>query len=215
MNHLSTVGPLGGLCHPQNRGPRLRQPYLGQQNAPVVAFHRGHIVRKNPSGPPATANQIIDRKQYQERKWDRGRGLELAQRLEQSAKSATLGAPTWSSLGAGTLRSYPWLSLRSGLGFGQQSEGTAELPKAQARSEAEPRIVASSKVADPLESATLCTRGCNPVRHQAGDACRLRPPRVRMGGVRPLGPHWQAQRCAASSQRCVQTPSIAPQYGTV
>ena len=69
--------------------PRLRQPYHAPNNAPVVAYHRGHIVRK-----PAPATRSMDQKDCQnERKWDRGRGLDLAQRWEQHVGSALLGAP--------------------------------------------------------------------------------------------------------------------------
>ena len=67
----------------------MRQPYCAPKNAPVVAYHRGHIVRKpapNTSSPTGRANQNFDKKEYQnERKWDRGRSIVLARRLDMPA----------------------------------------------------------------------------------------------------------------------------------
>ena len=84
--HHATVGPPSG--------PRLRQPYRAPKNAPVVAYHCGHIVRRP---APNTANTARTKQNFEEHwnehKWERGRGLELAQRLEQPAESAALGAP--------------------------------------------------------------------------------------------------------------------------
>ena len=81
----ATIGPPSG--------PRLRQPYRAPKNAPVVAYHCGHIVRKptpNTRTPPAQTKQNFE-DHWNERKWDRGRGLELAQRLDWPAES--WGAP--------------------------------------------------------------------------------------------------------------------------
>ena len=94
----ATIGPPSG--------PRLRQPYRAPKNAPVVAYHCGHIVRKptpNTRTPPAQTKQNFE-DHWNERKWDRGRGLELAQRLDWPAES--WGAPQLATLpGAVTLGS--------------------------------------------------------------------------------------------------------------
>ena len=90
-------------------GPRLRQPYRAPKNAPVVAYHCGHIVRKptpNTRTPPAQTKQNFE-DHWNERKWDRGRGLELAQRLDWPAES--WGAPQLATDAPG----LPWLALHT------------------------------------------------------------------------------------------------------
>ncbi len=104
--HHAIVGPPSG--------PKLRQPYRAPKNAPVVAYHCGHIVRRkptpNPSGPPARTKQNF-KEHWNEHKWERGRGLELAQRLEQPAESAALGAPQLATTAPGMARLAPrWRS---------------------------------------------------------------------------------------------------------
>ena len=104
--HHAIVGPPSG--------PKLRQPYRAPKNAPVVAYHCGHIVRRkptpNPSGPPARTKQNFE-EHWNEHKWERGRGLELAQRLEQPAESAALGAPQLATTAPGMARLAPrWRS---------------------------------------------------------------------------------------------------------
>ena len=96
----ATIGPPSG--------PRLRQPYRAPKSAPVVAYHCGHIVRPTPNtrtAPAQTKQNFEDH--WNERKWDRGRGVELAQRLDWPAE--TWGAP---QLATDAPR-LPWLALHT------------------------------------------------------------------------------------------------------
>jgi hypothetical protein len=58
------------------------------------------------SGPPAKTKQNFE-EHWNEHKWNRGRGLELAQRLEQPAESAALGAPQLATPTPGLTRLAP------------------------------------------------------------------------------------------------------------
>ena len=99
--HHATVGP---PC-----GPRLRQPYRAPKNAPVVAYHCGHIVRKPTPDTATTARTKQNfEEHWNEHKWNRGRGLELAQRLEQPAESAALEAPQLATAASRAGTAAPW-----------------------------------------------------------------------------------------------------------
>eukprot|EP00964_Phaeocystis_antarctica_P013274 scaffold7267_cov72-Phaeocystis_antarctica.AAC.6 len=168
--HRAIVGPPSG--------PKLRQPYHAPKNAPVVAYHCGHIVRRkptpNPSGPPARAKQNFE-EHWNEHKWERGRGLALAQRLEQTAESA--GSATARHRHPGW---HGWLlEPNRRVRHGHQPRPKLRLLRLEMPSR---------------EAATPCIEGCNPVPQQAADACRLRPHGLRVGGAWLLEPSRQA-RC--------------------
>ena len=166
----ATIGPPSG--------PRLRQPYRAPKNAPVVAYHCGHIVRKptpNTRTPPAQTKQNFE-DHWNERKWDRGRGLELAQRLDWPAES--WGAPQLATDAPG-----------AAMARAPYSDAMRRLAPDREAGPLAPRLGQScGSCGLPYAEADPCAESCNPILQQAADAGRLRPHRLRVGGARLLGP---------------------------